>query len=1045
MEEINFLKLFFFLFLLAYLNKIIICDNNNDCFEYSCEKCNSTNYGDCIKCRYGYILVDGVCPCDDSTCAFCKTGFSGLKICQLCKKGYTLENNECICNIPNCRQCGENKCLICESGFYYNNTTKNCEKINLENKITCNDSNCDICFSELKGACVVCKKGYLTVKGECIKLNHALCPVNYYNSNGYCKPICGGVDCSIEYKKIYNLCASNRCLTCENNILYWWTECDGIIECSHIEGCSRCKSDYCFDCKQGYYLLGGICYRCIKGCSICSNNYNCEYCLSGYELTLDKKCNLTYNFDFDITLYNEYKYEFINKKCWDKNCLSCTFLNNIEKCEKCVNGYGINGDQCTPCSYNCLDCTWRFHGEYCWKCIEGYKINNKGKCSLICSDDNCLDCYINYQKKKICKECKPGFKNNDTICISSTCLNIEGCEECYYQNGTEYCLKCKYEYVWNEDKCSLCSEGCSYCNFNKGKEYCYYCKTDYGKNGEICSKCSNGCRNCNFENGISKCTSCYVGYFLNEGNCTKCSDDKCYSCYLSNGKELCESCKYSGYMPVGDKCIQCSDQYCEACQLINGTEICNSCWSYQVTSLMPVGDKCVRCSDENCWECYLINGKEYCSYCKSRYKAIEDKCVKCTDENCLYCKMNNGTEICTECKTGFVTNGYNCSKCSENCNKCYFSQGQEICYDCKYDYILNRKGECLNCSNEIENCKDCEISKSELKCRKCKNGYKLDKQGNCSLICMDINCITCSKNDIDIYYGQNSQLCHSCEEGYKLEKNECLKCKDNYCIKCDENINICTECYLSEIMKGKCAKDCYSFDEFPYGSNYYHCKYCASNGECLECNDEYTLDDNGICQKKKSFLFIVYIIIIILILVVILIVLCIIHKKRNNLRNQVRIHQNNNNNNNNINNNNNEINIRYQNRNIEQGSSTNDYFYEKNLTDEFDRQKIKYEKSKLCQICKKNGEYISDCGCIVCQEHSNFKSVQKNNENYKICFNCGKMIKNITPFKNNCNICLQDVPFVCHFKCDCAFEVCETCYIKCKKSSKKCPGCRGKI
>ena len=66
--------------------------------------------------------MDGVCPCDDSTCAFCKTGFSGLKICQLCKKGYTLENNECICNIPNCRQCGENKCLICESGFYYNNT-----------------------------------------------------------------------------------------------------------------------------------------------------------------------------------------------------------------------------------------------------------------------------------------------------------------------------------------------------------------------------------------------------------------------------------------------------------------------------------------------------------------------------------------------------------------------------------------------------------------------------------------------------------------------------------------------------------------------------------------------------------------------------------------------------------------------------------------------------------------------------------------------------------------------------------------------------------
>ena len=103
MEEKNIYKLILFFSLLIYLNKTIFCDN---CFEYSCEICNSTKYGDCTKCRYGYKLVDGTCPCANSSCAFCKTGFGGLKICQICKKGYTLEYNECNCDIPNCEQCG---------------------------------------------------------------------------------------------------------------------------------------------------------------------------------------------------------------------------------------------------------------------------------------------------------------------------------------------------------------------------------------------------------------------------------------------------------------------------------------------------------------------------------------------------------------------------------------------------------------------------------------------------------------------------------------------------------------------------------------------------------------------------------------------------------------------------------------------------------------------------------------------------------------------------------------------------------------------------
>ena len=273
-----------------------------------------------------------------------------MEICLLCKNGYTLENNECNCNIEKCEQCGENICLVCKKGYFYNNTSEKCEKQNKENEIHCDDRNCDICFSELKGACVNCKKGFMKIKGECIKLisvnNTRLCPNNYYSSDGYCLPICEGLDCPIQYSTIRTLCPSNRCLSCKYNELYWWSECDN-IDCSSINGCLMCASNICELCNQGYYLLGGLCYKCIKGCSICSNNYTCEYCLSGYELTSDKQCNLTYNFDFDITLYNKYKSELINKNCSDKNCLYCTFKDNIETCEKCMNGYGVNGPVCS--------------------------------------------------------------------------------------------------------------------------------------------------------------------------------------------------------------------------------------------------------------------------------------------------------------------------------------------------------------------------------------------------------------------------------------------------------------------------------------------------------------------------------------------------------------------------------------------------------------------------------------------------------------------------------------------------------------------------
>ena len=300
---------------LIILIKTILC-NNNTCFEYSCEKCSSPEYGKCTKCRYGWSLIDGTCPCFNSSCAVCTSGFVGTETCQLCKKGFIWDNYNCICNLSNCEQCGENGCLVCKIGYYYNKDTNECEKRSGFKEIYCDEFECDICFSELSGACIKCKQGTKLGRGLCEVLRHVsdygTCfSSDYYKEGEYCYPNCDGFECPIKYNHSTNLCPSNKCLVCQNNRLNILDECDNYNECSLIEGCLNCISDEeCLYCKQGYYLLGGKCKKCIKGCSICYNDYSCEYCLSGFELTSDKQCNLSNNFDFDIVEYNKYKNEF---------------------------------------------------------------------------------------------------------------------------------------------------------------------------------------------------------------------------------------------------------------------------------------------------------------------------------------------------------------------------------------------------------------------------------------------------------------------------------------------------------------------------------------------------------------------------------------------------------------------------------------------------------------------------------------------------------------------------------------------------------------
>ena len=333
----------------------------------------------------------------------------------------------------------------------------------------------------------------------------------------------------------------------------------------------------------------------------------------------------------------------------------------------------------------------------------------------------------------------------------------------------------------------------------------------------------------------------------------------------------------------------------------------------------------------------------------------ENKCIKCSDKNCLLCDMINEIEKCSKSEEGYGINEGECKHCSENCINCYFYEGKEQCWSCE-------------------------------------KGYYLNKDSKCSSICLGKNCVECSMN-------QNIELCNKCEEGYKLEKGKCIKCQDINCLRCDDDKNICSECVkLTYLQNGKCFDpyllyyDCSAF----YLDD--HCQVCTGEGECVRCSGNYELDDFGDCKQNLVKIIVPIVVsLVVLIAIIVIIVICIRKKRRNNPINEIRINQRNFENNfNSFRNNHNRHNI----------LSWDDIFNKKDSIDEFGRRKIKFE-NKLCQVCKtEKGKYIGDCGCVVCEKHSNFKSIIKDEEKFLICLNCGKTIKDLKLIKTVCDICL---------------------------------------
>ena len=424
-----------FSFVLFVFKKNIINCENITCFEYSCAECETEYYGSCTQCRPGFHLIDGTCPCADSSCAVCTNGLPGLNICKLCKNGFYRLDDDCHCEVDNCEICAENGCIKCDFGYFYNQTTNLCQKYedNDPNKIQCSDPNCDICISTEEGGCDTCKDGYYFEKGSCLKSPEPVngeCEKGFYYHENSCERLCLGVECN-NFHFTYYTCDINHCLVCSDNELKIFTVCNASDICQN-EGCLHCiTNDYCLLCDQGYYLVGGICKKCTYGCSLCTNTETCEYCFSGFKLNTNKKCELNYNneFDFSLNKYKSLRYKLLKEKykvdideipeameeC-DSNCQKC--YDSSTTCKECKQLYKLENNKCImDCSIeNCVKCSLQYGSERCDVCEPNY-IYKSGKCTYNCTDPNCLSCYL-LDGKELCTQCIANYKLENLKCKS---------------------------------------------------------------------------------------------------------------------------------------------------------------------------------------------------------------------------------------------------------------------------------------------------------------------------------------------------------------------------------------------------------------------------------------------------------------------------------------------------------------------------------------------------------------------------------------------------------------------------------------------------
>ena len=430
-----------------------------------CEKCGYTKINNeetigCIKCSYGYELIDGKCHDLYVYVSYCQEYGALLN-----------KNNE-----------KEYGCIKCQENYY------------LDENNECKTNKCNSGFQKIEGSCV---KIYPDSKDKIIEgcLSYEY-KYNYY----YC------IECDLNYILNKGYCLKKL----DNPFL---TQCSKFDYSSAFLKCIECNSGYnsyklnsFLFCGNKYY---GKCmelenigtdlnpiYSC-KSCSYTTILYENGVKICNYSNILDDRCveiAINTNYYTDINIYTKCKLLYIlsYSNYYEKNI--CKYIYEDEKTNNIsISKYDLDiGIQLT--NGKCNDGYFTRNGKVCIKCDDS--LNGMpgcgGKCSFKINRENQLQCEVGGWEEGyfetlpgICKLC------NETI---------SGCESCGY--------------IPNDKRIIFKPE-------RKRKLICNKCNDKLFLLDGVCKTCydiNSGCNKCHEENNLFKCDEASInfGYYIDE-------------------------------------------------------------------------------------------------------------------------------------------------------------------------------------------------------------------------------------------------------------------------------------------------------------------------------------------------------------------------------------------------------------------------------------------------------------------------------------------------------------------------------------------------
>ncbi len=233
------------------------------CIGYISEK-------ECTKCAEDSYLTMNTCQkiLETEKIENCKY-YKSSSACKECKQSYVLEENLCKkSTISHCKTLKTStECETCEEGY---GLEKNSEKTEC---LSLTKPNCLSYNQNSPYACLKCKTGFFT------------------NADGFCDEADPPINNCLIYKD------KETCLKCENSAILSKDQkkCYENSEFTVFSpmNCEEVReiSQFCTVCEMGYYLVGAVCEKCVKGegCFACGEG-GCFVCESGFFMDKEGKC-----------------------------------------------------------------------------------------------------------------------------------------------------------------------------------------------------------------------------------------------------------------------------------------------------------------------------------------------------------------------------------------------------------------------------------------------------------------------------------------------------------------------------------------------------------------------------------------------------------------------------------------------------------------------------------------------------------------------------------------------------------------------------------